>query len=44
MSTSYFTASTAFQVFQAGKTKYPEGNNWSVTRITEEIVDAQLNR
>ena len=39
-----FTASTAFQLFQAGKTKYPEGDNWSVTRITEEIVDAQLNR
>jgi len=39
-----FTASTAFQLFQAGKTKYPEGDNWSVTRITEEIVDTQLNR
>ena len=44
MSTSYFTASTAFQLFQAGKTKYSDGDNWSVTRFTEEIVDTQLNR
>lgn len=39
-----FTAGTAFQLFQAGRTKYPEGDNWVVTRIIEEIVGAQLNR
>lgn len=39
-----FTCATAMQLFQAGKTKYPQGDNWSVTRITEEIVGAELKR
>ena len=39
-----FTAGTAFQLFQAGRTKYPEGDNWTVTRIIEEIIGVQLNR
>ncbi len=39
-----FTASTAMQLFQAGKTKYPNGDNWVVTRIAEEIVGAELKR
>ncbi len=39
-----FTASTAFQLFEAGKTKYPEGDNWTVTRVIEEIVNAELKR
>ncbi len=39
-----FTASTAMQLFQAGKTKHPDGDNWVVTRIIEEIVGAELNR
>lgn len=39
-----FTASTAMQLFQAGKTKYPNGDNWSVTRITEEITGKELHR
>ncbi|MCP4380356.1 MAG: NAD(P)-dependent oxidoreductase [Hyphomicrobiales bacterium] len=38
------TASTAMQLFQAGKTKYPDGDNWVVTRIVEEIVGAELHR
>jgi len=32
------------QLFQAGKTKYPDADNWVVTRISEEIVDAELHR
>ncbi len=39
-----FTAATAMQLFQAGKTKYPDGDNWIVTRVMEEIVGAELHR
>jgi len=39
-----FTASTAMQLFQAGITRFPDGDNWSVTKISEEIVDARLMR
>ena len=37
-------ASTAMQLFHAGKTKYPDGDNWVVTRVIEEIVGAELHR
>ena len=39
-----FTASSAMQLFQAGKTKYPDSDNWVVTRIVEDIVGAGLRR
>jgi 3-hydroxyisobutyrate dehydrogenase-like beta-hydroxyacid dehydrogenase len=39
-----FTASTAMQLFQAGKTRHPDGDNWVVTRIIEDIVGAELTR
>ena len=38
------TASCAMQLFQAGKTKYPNGDNWIVTKVIEEIVGAELHR
>jgi len=38
------TAATAMQLFHAGKTKYPNGDNWVVTRVIEEIVGAELHR
>lgn len=38
------TAATAMQIFQAGKTKYPNGDNWICTRVLEEIVGAELHR
>lgn len=38
------TASTAMQLFHAGKTRYPDGDNWVVTRVLEEIVGAELHR
>ena len=38
------TASTAMQLFHAGKTKFPNGDNWIVTRVLEEIVGAELHR
>ena len=39
-----FTAASAMQLFQAGKTKFPNGDNWVVTRLTEEIVGAKLRQ
>lgn len=39
-----FTAGTAMQMFQAGRTKHPEGDNWVVTRVCEDIVGAELKR
>ncbi len=39
-----FMAATAMQWFQAGRTRYPEGDNWSVARVIEEIVGAELHR
>jgi 3-hydroxyisobutyrate dehydrogenase-like beta-hydroxyacid dehydrogenase len=39
-----FTAATAMQWFQAGRTRYPNGDNWTVTRVIEEIVGAELHR
>ena len=37
-------ASTAMQIFHAGRTKYPQGDNWVCTRVIEEIVGAELHR
>lgn len=39
-----FTASTAFALFEAGRTKHPTGDNWVVTRVLEDIVGAELHR
>jgi 3-hydroxyisobutyrate dehydrogenase-like beta-hydroxyacid dehydrogenase len=38
------TAATAMQLFHAGKTKHPQGDNWIVTRVVEDIVGAELHR
>jgi len=38
------TAATAMQLFHAGKTKHPNGDNWVVTRVVEDIVGAELHR
>ena len=38
------TASTAMQLFHAGRTKFPDGDNWIVTKVLEEIVGAELYR
>ncbi len=37
-------AATAMQVFRAGRTKYPCGDNWVCARVIEEIVGAELHR
>lgn len=36
------TTATAMQIFQAGMTKYPKGDNQSAARVIEEIVGAEL--
>ncbi len=38
------TASTAMQLFHAGKTKYPDGDNWVVTKVLENIIGTELRR
>lgn len=38
------TAAAAMQIFTAGRTKYPNGDNWVCTRVIEEIVGAELHR
>ena len=31
-------AANAMQIFHAGRTKYPDGDNWICARVIEEIV------
>lgn len=38
------TAASAMQIFHAGKSKHPNGDNWACTRVIEEIVGAELHR
>lgn len=38
------TAAAAMQIFHAGKSKYPDGDNWVCTRVIEEIIGAELHR
>ncbi|RLJ40876.1 3-hydroxyisobutyrate dehydrogenase/putative dehydrogenase [Litoreibacter meonggei] len=38
------TAAAAMQLFHAGRTKYPNGDNWVCTRVIEEIIGAELHR
>lgn len=38
------TAAAAMQIFHAGRTKYPNGDNWVCTRVIEEIVGTELHR
>lgn len=39
-----FTAATAMQLFQAGRTRHPDGDNQAVALIPEEIVGVGLKR
>ncbi len=38
------SAASAMQLFHAGRTKYPDGDNWVCTRVIEEIIGAELHR
>lgn len=37
-------AGAAMQIFHAGRSKYPEADNWVCARVIEEIVGAELHR
>ncbi|MXY33857.1 MAG: NAD(P)-dependent oxidoreductase, partial [Boseongicola sp. SB0664_bin_43] len=37
-------AAAAMQIFHAGRTRYPGGDNWVCTRVMEDIVGAELHR
>ncbi len=37
-------ATSAMQLFHAGKSRYPDGDNWAVTRVLEDITGAELHR
>ena len=39
-----FTTAIAMQLFQAGKTKHPEADNWVVARVIEDIIGVELAR
>ena len=39
-----FMAAAALQLFQAGITKYPAEDNWTVTKVLEEIVGAEFRK
>lgn len=38
------TAAAAMQIFNAGRTRHPQGDNWICTKVIEEIVGAELHR
>jgi len=38
------TAAAAMQIFHAGRSKYPNGDNWACARVIEDIVGAELHR
>ena len=38
------TTAAAMQVFHAGRSKFPDGDNWVCTRVIEDIVGAELHR
>ena len=37
-----FTTAAAMQLFQAGKTKFPNEDNWAVVKVLEEIVGTEV--
>lgn len=39
-----FTGATVMQLLQAAISKYPNGDNWVVTRLTEEVTGTELHR
>ena len=38
------TAASAMQLFQAGRTRHPDGDNWACTQVIEDIIGAELHR
>ncbi len=40
---SLFTASTAYELFQAGVSLYPDGDNWSIVKLLEQISGTEVH-
>ncbi|MCY4308091.1 MAG: NAD(P)-dependent oxidoreductase [Rhodobacteraceae bacterium] len=38
------SAATSYELFKAGKARFPDGDNWVVTCLIEEITGAELHR
>ena len=37
-----FTTAAAFELFQAGISMYPEGDNWSIVKVLEKMADTKV--
>ncbi|NQW09645.1 MAG: NAD(P)-dependent oxidoreductase [Alphaproteobacteria bacterium] len=37
-----FTTSAAYELFQTGKAMYPDGDNWTIVRVLEQIADTEV--
>ena len=37
-----FTTGAAFELFQAGISMYPEGDNWSIVKVLEKMADTKV--
>ncbi len=37
-----FTASAAFELFQSGLSLFPDGDNWSIVKLLEQIADTKV--
>ncbi len=40
---SLFATSTAYELFQAGISLYPDGDNWSIVKLLEQISGAEVH-
>lgn len=38
-----FTAAAAFELFQAGISSYPDGDNWSIVKVLEKMSNTKVN-
>jgi hypothetical protein len=39
---SMFTAAAAYELFQAGISMFPEGDNWSIVKLLEQIAGTEV--
>ena len=37
-----FTTGAAFELFQAGISMYPEGDNWSIVKLLEKMANTKV--
>ena len=39
-----FVASAAMEMFQAGKTAFPDGDNWCIVQLLEKLAATEVRR